>query len=337
MIAAPRFWWEERPTAAARLLSPVSFVWSAIAGGRMRRPPRARADVPVLCVGNFTVGGAGKTPTALALARIATRLGARPGFLTRGYGGTVREPLLVDRSEHDAQRVGDEALLLAEAEPVVVSPDRPLGLPLLSEAGVELILMDDGFQNPSLAKDWSLIVVDGATGVGNGLVLPSGPLRAPLDLQLSRADAILLVGGGAPGERVATMAAGAGRPVFRASLQPPAVRDWGTTPYLAFAGIGRPEKFFASLEAAGVPVAIRQAFADHHAYGEAEAAELLRRAEREGLRLITTAKDAARLAGTTGERDRLRRNSEIFAVEMRFEDEPAIASMIRQLLATRSA
>ncbi len=211
MIAAPRFWWRQRPGAAALALLPVAALWSAVAGRRMRRSPSFRAGLPVICIGNFVVGGAGKTPTALAVADIVKGLGFRPGFLTRGYGGSITGAHLVDPGRDDAARVGDEALLLAASGPVVVAPHRPDGVPLLEAAGVECIIMDDGFQNPSLGKDFSLVVVDGVVGIGNGRVMPAGPLRAPLATQMARADAVLIVGEGEAGEREARRAAGAGR------------------------------------------------------------------------------------------------------------------------------
>ncbi|MCX5497366.1 tetraacyldisaccharide 4'-kinase [Kaistia dalseonensis] len=329
---APRFWWRQRSSLPALALAPVAALWSAVAGRRMRRAPSARASVPVICVGNFVVGGAGKTPTALALARICMGLGLAPGFLTRGYGGSAREPLMVDRKLHDAARVGDEALLLAEAGPVVVSPDRPAGLPLLQRAGVDIIIMDDGFQNPALAKDLALLVVDGATGIGNGWVMPSGPLRAPLRTQLARADALVIVGPGEPGDRMLRRGARAGRPVLRARLMPALQRDWGTEPYLAFAGIGRPEKFFNSLDRAGAPIGDVKAFPDHYVYTAEDARMLLGRAETEGLRLITTAKDFARLSRAEGEVARLRQWTEVFEVRMVFENEELLASLITAVM-----
>ncbi len=336
MIAAPRFWWRRRPSAASLALLPAAALWSAVAGGRMRRPPTAHAGMPVICIGNFVVGGAGKTPTALAVAEIVKRLGCRPGFLTRGYGGRVTGAHLVDPGRDDAARVGDEALLLAAAGPVVVAPHRPDGVPLLAAAGADCIIMDDGFQNPSLAKDFSLVVVDGAVGIGNGAVMPAGPLRAPLGTQMVRADAVLIVGEGAAGDHVLRLAARAGRVVLRAALEPVAAADLGPGRFLAFAGIGRPEKFFASLTAAGIDVAARESFPDHHPFTDADAERLLNRAAAEGLRLVTTAKDHARLRGAAGARLRLAELATVFAVTMRFEDERGLERLIAQALRRRN-
>ena len=330
MIHAPRFWSLQRISVPSVLLAPVAGLYGWVAGRRMRRKPRASANVPVICVGNYVVGGAGKTPTALALARIARSQGLTPGFLTRGYGGSAREPLVVDLDLHDAARVGDEALLLAEAGPVVVSPDRPAGLPLLKRLGVDLIIMDDGFQNPSLRKDLSLIVVDGATGVGNGRVIPSGPLRAPLRTQITRTDAVIVVGEGKPGDAMVRRIARAGKIVLKAKLEPAVVRVWGPRQFLAFAGIGRPEKFFNTLDRAGVPLADVKGFPDHHAYTAEDARKLLARADADGLELITTSKDRARLTRAEGELARLRERSKVFEIQMHFENEARIAALIAE-------
>jgi tetraacyldisaccharide 4'-kinase len=330
MIEAPRFWWLQRLSVPALLLAPVAGFYGAVAGRRMRKAPRATAPVPVICIGNYVVGGAGKTPTAIAVARIARGMGLRPGFLTRGYGGKAPTPLLVDPVQHGAASVGDEALLLAAAGPVVVSPDRPAGLPLLAAQGVDLIIMDDGFQNPSLRKDLTLIVVDGAAGIGNGRVIPSGPLRAPLKTQIVRSDAVIVVGQGKPGDRMIRRVARAGRIVLRGALAPATQRDWGSRQFLAFAGIGRPEKFFNTLDRAGVPLADVKGFPDHHHYSEDDARKLLARAEQDGLGLITTSKDHARLARLDGERAKLRERVTVFDVAMTFENEARVAALIAE-------
>ncbi|BCP52515.1 tetraacyldisaccharide 4'-kinase [Kaistia sp. 32K] len=332
MISAPRFWSLQRLSVPSLLLAPVAALYGHVAGRRMRRAPKSTAPVPVICVGNYVVGGAGKTPTALTLARIARAQGLKPGFLTRGYGGRARTPLLVDLAMHGAAEVGDEALLLAVAGPVVVSPDRPAGLPLLADAGVDLIIMDDGFQNPSLRKDLSLIVVDGTAGIGNGRVFPAGPLRAPLRAQIVRTDAMIVVGEGKPGDRMVRRVSRAGRAVLRAKLEPAALRVWGPRPYLAFAGIGRPEKFFNTLDRAGVPLSDVKGFPDHHVYTAEDARKLLARADAEGLDLVTTSKDHARLARATGDLARLRERTRVFDVEMKFENEAQVAGLIADIV-----
>ncbi len=294
----------------------------------MGRTPRFRPPVPVVCVGNFVVGGAGKTPTALVLARLARGRGLKPGYLTRGYGGAAKGPVLVDLARHTAADVGDEPLLLAAAAPTMVSADRVSGAEALVAAGVDLIIMDDGFQNPSLAKDLSLVCVDAGVGVGNGMVTPSGPLRAPLALQLRMADALVLIGEGERSEGLVRTAARAGRQVLRAGLRPARVREFRKEPLLAFAGIGRPAKFFDSLAAAGATVKRTVPFPDHHRYSEADAATLLARAEADGLRLVTTEKDMVRLVGAGGRLGELREKTMVFAVTLEFENQGAVAEML---------
>jgi len=290
----PGFWW--RPAgAAAALLAPFGAAYGAVAAGRMGRPGR-RVDIPVICIGNPTLGGAGKTPTAIAVAKLLDQAGGRPFVLSRGYGGSVRGPVRVDLAHHSAVEVGDEPLLLARYAPTIVGRDRAAAAEAARMAGAGSIVMDDGFQNPGLHKDRSILVVDGRRGIGNGRVFPAGPLRAPLESQFRRASAVLVIGSGAAGDAVA--AAGRGLPLFHGRLAPDveALAVLKERPLLAFAGIGDPEKFFATLGDAGLDVRARVAFPDHHRYRRAEASDLIARAERDGLVLVTTEKDLARLA-----------------------------------------
>lgn len=295
-MRAPAFWWE-KPGAMAALLSPFASIYGAIAARRLTQPG-AHAGIPIICVGNLTVGGAGKTPAAIAVARMLIDAGERPYFLTRGYGGSLAGPVAVE-AVHTAAQVGDEPLLLARVSPTIVARDRAAGARVARESGASIIVMDDGFQNPSLAKDLSVLVVDGTRGIGNGRVLPAGPLRAPLGAQLDRAHAILIVGeviGASP----LVIAARARRlPLFHGRFEPDraALAALAGTKVLAFAGIGDPEKFFATLAAAGIEAPIRRAFADHHRYRAEEAAALVSEAERNALSLLTTEKDLARMQG----------------------------------------
>jgi tetraacyldisaccharide 4'-kinase len=312
-MRAPGFW-QDPPGLAAALLSPAAALYGAVAGRRLARPG-ARAPVPVICVGNLTAGGAGKTPTVLALVERLAARGERPAVLTRGYGGRLAGPVAVS-AQHTAAEVGDEPLLLARAAPTVVARDRPAGARLAAGLGASAIIMDDGLQNPSLSKDLSLAVVDAAVGVGNGHVIPAGPLRAPLRAQWPRVDAVLLIGDGAPGEVFVALAVERGKPVLRARLRPAADgASLAGRRVLAFAGIGRPDKFFATLAELGADVVARRAFADHHPYHPAELAVLRAEAARQGLLLVTTAKDAARLS----EADRA--GIEVLDVELVFRDD----------------
>jgi tetraacyldisaccharide 4'-kinase len=292
----PGFWWRS-DAAAARLLAPAAAAYGFVAARRMAQPGWG-AGVPVLCIGNFTVGGSGKTPTAIAVARLLTEAGRRPFFLTRGYSGSLAGPVRVDAQP--AADVGDEPLLLARVAPTIVARDRPAGARAAIAAGADAIVMDDGWQNPSLAKDLVVAVLDGRRGIGNGRVFPAGPLRAPLASQLDHADAVLVIG--APGHAAAAAIAAADQrhlPGFRGDLVPdPAlVTRLAGTRALAFAGIADPDKFFATLEASGIAVAARRRFPDHHRYTADEIAHLIAEADTQRLTLLTTEKDLARLAG----------------------------------------
>lgn len=321
---APAFW--QTGGILAAVLGPVGALYGLAAGRRMTQPG-ARASIPVICVGNFTAGGAGKTPTAIAVAELLRRAGRRPVFLTRGYGGSVREPTLVDRTRHRADRVGDEPLLLARHAPTVVSPDRVQGAALAAAVG-DILVMDDGLQNPALEKDLSIAVVDGGSGVGNGSCIPAGPLRAPLGLQLQRIDAVLVIGQGEPGEEVARQARARGIPVFHGALLPEssAARPLAGRRVLAFAGIGRPEKFFETLAQCGAQVAERHAFPDHHPFTRSDVAGLIARAERLGAALVTTEKDRVRLEGVLapGESERIG----VLPVRLVTEDEAGLARLM---------
>jgi len=325
---APDFWWNPEARGAALALWPVARIWGAAAAWRMAKPSRYRAPVPVICVGNFTVGGAGKTPTAIALARMARGRGLKPGILATGYGGRVRAPVLVDPSIHDAGAVGDEGLLLAAAAPTVVARDRVEGARRLVAEGVDIVIMDDGFQNPALAVDLSLVAVDASVGIGNGRMVPAGPLRAPLMPQLRRAGALLVIGEGAAADPLVRAAARAGRPTVRARIRPARVREWRKDPILAFAGIGHPQKFFATLAETHAPVARTLSFPDHYTYTAIDADKLLAIADGDKLRLVTTEKDFARLTGATGALARLRERAEPFHVLLEFENPTAIGEMI---------
>ncbi|WP_181705920.1 tetraacyldisaccharide 4'-kinase [Chthonobacter rhizosphaerae] len=335
-MKAPAFWWAEsgwRAVLYPVLLAPAAALYGGVTRRRMDRPGE-RPPLPVLCVGNYVVGGAGKTPTALALADVAAGMGLSVAFLTRGYGGRLKGPVLVDDERHPAADVGDEALLLARSAPTIVSRDRPAAYPLLGSLGVQLCIMDDGFQNPSVVKSFSLVVVDGAVGVGNGAVLPAGPLRAPLLDQMRRTDAVLLLGdGGRRSEPVVRAAARAARPVLRASLAPVEGSAFRGTRVLAFAGIGRPEKFFRTLREAGADVVDAMPFPDHHDFTADDARAILRRAESRDLLPVTTEKDAVRLRhAAVGPRADLASRTMVFGVACRFDDPNRIRQMLRDIV-----
>jgi tetraacyldisaccharide 4'-kinase len=293
----PAFWWRRTGLRAA-LLWPPSLVYGAVAGRRMARPGR-RADLPVICVGNFTLGGTGKTPTAIMLAAMLAAAAKTPFCLSRGYGGRVAGPKRVDASSDHADAVGDEALLLARAAPTVVARDRLAGAALAKQQGAGVVVMDDGLQNATIVKDFCLAVIDGRRGIGNGRVFPAGPLRAPLEAQLKRSDALLVVGEGGGAGNVIALAQARGLPVLhgRLALGEQAVAALKGRKALAFAGIGDPQRFFASAGEAGVDIAQARTFPDHHRFSGEEAARLIMDAEHDGLALITTEKDRARMTG----------------------------------------
>jgi len=259
----------------------------------------APAGVPVLCVGNFTLGGAGKTPTVMMLARMLADAGERPVCLSRGYGGDVAGPMLVDAHTAVAAEVGDEALLIARVAPTIVARDRVAGAAFAHAQGASLIIMDDGLQNSSLMKNFTLAVIDGRRGVGNGFIFPAGPLRAPLAAQLGQTDALLVVGEGVGADDVIAQARVRDLPVFHGRLAPDlsGLATLKGRKVLAFAGIGDPEKFFTTAVEAGIAVTERRVFGDHHHYTAEEAGELIMEAEHDGLALLTTEKDRARMAG----------------------------------------
>jgi len=293
-MRAPRFWWD-KPEAVAALLSPFATIYGAVASRRLEQPG-ARIGIPVICVGNLTVGGAGKTPTAIEVARVLIDAGERPYFLTRGYGGRLAGPVVVEEG-HTAVQVGDEPLLLARIAPTVVAANRVAGAELARDKGASVVVMDDGFQNPSLAKDLSILVIDGGRGIGNACVIPAGPLRAPLAPQLDRTDAILIVGNTTGAAPVLEATRKRKLPLFHASLDPDRVTADALAGMrvLAFAAIGDPEKFFATVAAAGINAAATRAFPDHHRFSIKEARTLLDEATRKGLLLLTTEKDMARI------------------------------------------
>jgi tetraacyldisaccharide 4'-kinase len=291
---APPFWWEA-PDWRAYALFPASAVYAAVARRRMTYARREKIDVPVLCVGNFTVGGAGKTPVAIALAEEAKRMQLSPGFLSRGFGGSFPAPHMVDPHRDSARHVGDEPLLLSAHAPVAVTPDRAAGAKLLASRGCDLVIMDDGFQSARIHMDFALLVVDGRRGVGNGHVIPGGPVRAPLVHQLRFAQGLLKIGEGEAANDIIRMASRAGRPVYEAHTVPRDPEQFAGRRFLAFAGIGDPQKFFATIEEAGGAVEITRSFADHHFFTREDLDDLATAARDKGLELITTAKDAVRL------------------------------------------
>lgn len=331
MSEAPPFWWGKADWRAWALW-PASCIYGRIARLRLDNARPVATPLPVLCVGNLTVGGAGKTPVAIAMAKAAAESGRKPGFLSRGYGGSTLGPVLVDPHHDSARHVGDEPLLLAAHAPVAVTPDRAAGAGLLAEQGCDFLIMDDGFQSARIAIDYALIVVDGKRGVGNGHIIPGGPMRAPLVDQLRHGDAVLVVGEGDGGDRVVRQAARAAKPVHHARIQPVNAQRFTGKGYLAFAGIGDPEKFFDTVEQSGGWVSIARSFADHHLYSDDDLADLLATASASSLDIVTTAKDAARLRNGSAVAAQMLQRAEVLEIGIAFEQPSTPGRIIEKTL-----
>ncbi|WP_193177073.1 tetraacyldisaccharide 4'-kinase [Oricola nitratireducens] len=327
---APPFWYEKIGWQA-RCLKPASWAYGTIARMRMdsARPPQVLA--PVLCIGNLTVGGSGKTPTAIAVGKAAEAAGYRPGFLTRGYGGSHIGPHMVDLEHDTALSVGDEPLLLARIAPTVVARKRSTGAQRLIDEGVDFVIMDDGFQSRSVHYDYALVTLDARRGIGNGAVIPAGPLRAPMIDQMRHADAVLRIGDGEAGATVIRAAARAAKPLMRADIVPGALRGLKTKPLLAYSGIGDPSRFFDTLTSAGYKIAARRAFGDHHFFTEEDARDLVEKARSDGLSLVTTEKDAVRLSHTEGPLGELRELTRALGVELVFENKASLDALIAEV------
>lgn len=297
-MKAPGFWF--RPVGPkAQLLTPLGAAYGGLGRLRHRLVTPSAAGVPVVCIGNLTVGGAGKTPLAIAMAQRLNRAGLAPHLLTRGYRGRLAGPVRVDLGVHDARDVGDEALLLAAHYPTWVARDRVAGARQAVEAGAEALVMDDGFQNPALAKDVSIVAVDGGSGFGNGRIVPAGPLRETPRHGLARAQAVVLVGddeSGVGSTLSGMIAPGRHVPLLRAHFEPePSARRFRDASVVAFAGIARPTKFFTTLEQIGARIVARFAYPDHHRYHAEELMQMAELADAADAMLVTTAKDYSRL------------------------------------------
>jgi tetraacyldisaccharide 4'-kinase len=314
-MKTPQFWYRKNITA--RLLLPLGLVYSLITALRLKWAKPYQAPVPVICVGNLTAGGSGKTPVSLALAKMLVSGGKKPYFLTRGYGGKVKD-VCVDVKIHTAAEVGDEPLLLACQAPVVVNPDRGKGARTALQNGADCLIMDDGFQNPTLEKNLSFLVFDGSVGVGNGYPIPAGPLRETFRSGLRRAQAVIILG-----EDKFSLASQTDLPVFYASVRPVRPQQKAGK-ILAFAGIGRPQKFYDSLAECGLDVVWTQDFPDHHAYTRAELEDLLTRAKRDHLTLMTTSKDLVKIPLD------LRAFFNVLEIEVVWKDENALRAFLHR-------
>lgn len=339
----PSWWYRPRRSWQALALSPISMLYGALARRRIQKPSAYEAQCPVICVGNFTAGGTGKTPLSIALAEMVRACGREPVFLTRGYGGSAHGPLIVDAHTSNTDLVGDEPLLLARVAPTVVSRRRDVGARYIEQSfsPEAVIIMDDGLQNPTLAKTLSIAIVDARRRFGNAMCLPSGPLRAPLAAQVSKVNVVVMSGEASPPElQDATRQL---RGVFtglilRAHIEGTTDVKWlNGARVVAFAGIANPDRFFDLVTKAGAQIVARSVYPDHHAFTEADADALLALADAHHARLITTEKDFVRLYGAQGRRGALREMALTVPIVMRLadDDHDKLAAILAETLAKR--
>lgn len=325
-MKTPGFWYAKAPSALGVLLSPLGLVYGGATALRQRARKPTKAGIPVVCVGNLTAGGAGKTPVVIDIARRLADAGLQPQVISRGYGGADGPSLRrVDPATDGADTVGDEPLMIAGVAPVWVGGDRPQAARAAVDAGARTLVLDDGFQDPSLAKNLSILVADGRYGFGNGLMIPAGPLREPLRAGLARADALVVIGDDTWGVADAARRFGPkDLPVLTARVVPgPEIERISKLLGVAFAGIGHPEKFFQTLRGHGCRLAGTHAFPDHHPFSPADMAALKRRAKSLKGVLVTTEKDAQRIPA--GDRAGI----EVLTITLQWDDETALDRLLQ--------
>lgn len=328
-MRAPDFWYTapDRPALRARLLQPLGWLYASATARRVAQAPRVRLDIPVICVGNLNAGGTGKTPMVIAILSRLTDMFQHPHVVTRGYGGSLKGPVQVDPAQHTAEEVGDEPLLLAAFADVWVAEDRAAGGRAAAQAGATVVVLDDGFQNPALHKDLSIVVVDAEKGFGNARCLPAGPLREPVAAGLARADALVSIGDAVAQNAFAETQMAAPLTRLRGGLKPLQTgMDWAGTRVYAFAGIGRPEKFFDTLRSLGAEIAHVEALDDHQRLSLGLLGRMEADAKRMGAQLVTTEKDAVRLPS------RFRLRVITLPVRLEFDDGgAALTSLLKAL------
>ena len=320
-LEEPSWWYvASKDDLRVKALRPISGLFGWAAQRRFRRAEPYHSRLPVICVGNFTAGGTGKTPLSLMIAALLKERGATPAFLTRGYSGRQRGPVWVNPAVDLAREVGDEPLLLARCAPTMVARDRAKGAQAIEASKTAShIIMDDGLQNPSLTKSLIIAVVDGSRGLGNGEVIPAGPLRAPIDFQFGLVDTVV-VNGDESGSTLRDLKGAFPGPVLSARVVPnDAAEILKHKRVVAFSGIGNPKRFRASLDEIGAHVVAAREFKDHHDFTDAEAQELLALAVASEAQLVTTEKDLARLAGKTGSCAQLAKTTNVLGIELAME------------------
>ena len=320
-MKTPAFWYRDKPGLAAVCLAPIGCVYTAVTRRRLARAPRYRPPVPVLCVGNLSAGGAGKTPVVIDLVGRFQSRGTDAHVLMRGYGGREAGPLRVEPNRHTAHDVGDEALLTSRSASVWIGGDRAASGRAAVEAGAEALVMDDGLQNPDLARDVNLVVIDGTRGFGNRLGIPAGPLRERISDGMRRSTAVVVMGEDRYG--LSALLAESGTPMLRAHIEPgPEGAEMAGRRVVAFAGLGDPEKFFLTLRSLGADLVDVRSFPDHHEYRESEIQALLDGAESKNALAVTTEKDSVRLTPTMRSRVRT------LTIGVKWDNEEALDTLI---------
>lgn len=313
-MKTPNYW--KKKNIYTYLLSPFGYLYQLATSLNLALKKTQSVEKKVICIGNLTAGGTGKTPVSISFAELLSKLGKRPFFVSRGYGGSLHN-VLVDKNIHTAKEVGDEPLLLARQAPVVVNPNRYLGAKLAIEKGADIIIMDDGFQNPTLKKDISFLVFDGEFGYGNGLCIPAGPLRETLSSGLKRAQAIIIIG-----EDKHNLAKQFDNlPIFKGHVAPDITKTEKNS-IIAFAGIGRPEKFYTSLRLCGFKIYQTIDFPDHHYYTREELLSLINKAEQNKCVLYTTSKDFVKIPAD------LQNKFNVLEIKIKWDDEESLKDFL---------
>ncbi|WP_415235063.1 tetraacyldisaccharide 4'-kinase [Sneathiella sp.] len=325
-MRAPEYWKKGSQSVLPTVLTPFSMLYALIDGINRKMTNTRSVDVPVVCIGNIVAGGAGKTPVAIEIARFLIHSGWSVHFLSRGYGGKEKGPLRVSLDVHRAEDVGDEPLILASVAPTWIASDRYAGATKAVEAGADIILMDDGFQNRSLKKDLSLLVIDAGYGIGNGRLLPAGPLRETVVSALQRTDGVIVVGE----KPDFSFLDGVSVPVFSARIVPHALqKELVGEKVVAFAGIGRPQKFFDSLIDAGAEVIEALEFPDHYSFKRDDIMKLVEKAALHNAALVTTRKDYVRLT------DEARMMTTVFDIDLMFEQPDRLQQLLKGIMGSR--
>lgn len=316
-MQTPEFW--TKRGFLSSILQPFAAIYATATARRLKSRIPYKAECPVICIGNLTAGGTGKTPVSLSIAELLHSMGKNPYFISRGYGGALRN-VIVNPKVHTPQQVGDEPLLLAEAAPAVVNPDRAGAAKLAISDGADCLVMDDGFQNPTLHKDLSFLVFDGNYGIGNGRVIPAGPLREPFDKGIKRAQAVIILG-----EDKKQIASQTDLPIFYGEIKEENPETTNRN-IVAFCGIGHPEKFFASLSKCGFNINRNFSFPDHHFYTHAELNSLIDFAQKNNLDIYTTSKDFVKIP------PELRSHFKVLKIKIWWHNENALQNFLAQLL-----